>query len=156
MDIKLFSTNHNLKIDPSQGSNLTFEDNSQMASTWSRFISHECVSTSPGTCAAQNSHFYVSNNSNMRKCKTAVAINCNKLYNITCILRGLVEKQFVFPLNSTKKSPTVQCFFRACDIWQQTALTSKLYVSQGKFISVQIFVLMKIELCYFQNHRFLS
>ena len=73
MDIKLFSTNHNLKIDPSQGSNLTFEDNSQMASTWSRFISHECVSTSPGTCAAQNSHFYVSNNSNMRKCKTAVA-----------------------------------------------------------------------------------
>ena len=61
-----------------QGSNLTFEDNSQMASTWSRFTSHKCVSTSPGMCAAQNSHFYLTNNSNMRKCKTAVAINCNK------------------------------------------------------------------------------
>ena len=36
-----------------QGSNLTFGDNSQMASTWSRFISHKCVSTSLGTCAAQ-------------------------------------------------------------------------------------------------------
>ena len=75
-----------------QSSNLTFEDNSQMASTWSRFTSHKCVSTSLGTCAAQNSHFYlhVTNNSNMRKSKTAVAINCNKLYNITCIVRGLV------------------------------------------------------------------
>ena len=59
-----------------QGSNLTFEDNSQMASTWSRFTSHNCVSTSLGTCAAQHSHFYLTNNSNMRKCKTAVAINC--------------------------------------------------------------------------------
>ena len=75
-----------------QSSNLTFEDNSQMASTWSRFTSHKCVSTSLGTCAAQNSHFYlhVTNNSNMRKCKTAVAINLNKLYNITCIVHGLV------------------------------------------------------------------
>ena len=77
-------------IDYSQGSNLTFEDNSQMASTWSRFTSHKCVSASLGTCAAQNSHFYLTNNSNMRKCKTAIAINCNKLYNITCIVRGLV------------------------------------------------------------------
>ena len=74
----------------SQGSNLTFEDNSQMASTWSRFTSHKCVSTSLGTCAAQNSPFCLTNNSNMRKCKTAVTINCNKLYNITCIVRGLV------------------------------------------------------------------
>ena len=75
-----------------QGSNLTFEDTSQMASTWPRFTSHKCVSTctSLGTCAAQNSHFYLTSNSNMRKCKTAVAINCNKLYNITCIVRGLV------------------------------------------------------------------
>ena len=63
-------------IDYSQGSNLTFEDNSQMASTWSRFTSHKCVSTSLGTCAVQNSHFHLTNNSNMRKCKTAVAINC--------------------------------------------------------------------------------
>ena len=70
-----------------QGSNLTLEDNSQMASTWSRFTSHKCVSTSLGMCAAQNSHFYLTNNSNMRKCKTAVAINCS---NITCIVRGLV------------------------------------------------------------------
>ena len=28
-------------------------------------------------------------------------------------------KTIVFPLNSTKNSPTVQYFFRACDIWQQ-------------------------------------
>ena len=80
-------TQHSVRF---QGSNLTFEDNGQMASTWSRFTSHKCVSTSLGTCAAQNSHFYLTNNSNMRKCKTAVAINCNKLYNITCIVRGLV------------------------------------------------------------------
>ena len=56
-------------------------------------------------------------------------------------------KTIVFPLNSTKNSPTVQYFFRACDIWQQTALASKLYVSHGKSMSVQVFVLMKIELC---------
>ena len=52
---------------PIQGSNLTFEDNGQMASTWSRFTSHKCVSTSLGTCAAQNSHFYLTNNSNMQR-----------------------------------------------------------------------------------------
>ena len=42
-----------------QSSNLTFEDNSQMASIWSRFTSHKCVSTSLaiGTCITQNSHF---------------------------------------------------------------------------------------------------
>ena len=56
-------------------------------------------------------------------------------------------KTIVFPLNSTKKSPTVQYFVRACDIWQQTALASKSYVSHGKSMSVQGFVLMKIELC---------
>ena len=46
---------------PVQGLNLTFEDNSQMASTWSRFNSHKCVSTSLGMCTAQNSHFYLLN-----------------------------------------------------------------------------------------------
>ena len=55
-------------------------------------------------------------------------------------------KTIVFPLNSTKKSPAVQYFFRACDIWLQTALASKSYVSHGESMSVQIFVLMKIEL----------
>ena len=65
-----------------QGSNLTFDNNSQMAGTWSRFSSHKCVSTSLGMCTAQNSHFYLINNSNIRKLKTAVAIKCNKLYNI--------------------------------------------------------------------------
>ena len=77
--------------DKSRARTLTFEANSQMASTWSRFTSHKCVSTSLGMCEAHfNSHFYLTNSSNMRKCKTAVAINCNKLYNITCIVRGLV------------------------------------------------------------------
>ena len=71
-----------------QGSNLTSEGNkcSQMASPWSRVTSHKCVSTSLGTCTAQNSHFYLLNTSNMMKCKTAVAINCNKLYNIKCVV----------------------------------------------------------------------
>ena len=41
------------------GSNLAFEYDSQMASTWSRSTSHKCVSTRLGTCTAQNSHFYL-------------------------------------------------------------------------------------------------
>ena len=65
-----------------QGSNLTFEDNSQMACTWSRFSGQKCVCTGLATGTAQNSHFYLIINSNIRKCKTAVAINYNKLYNI--------------------------------------------------------------------------
>ena len=61
--------------------------------------------------------------------------------------------QFVIPLNSTEKSPTLQLFFRACDIWLQTAFASKLYVIHGKSFSHirTIFVLMKIEMCSFQN-----
>ena len=53
-----------------------------MASTWSRFTSHKCVSTSLGMCTVQNSHFYLINNTNMTKFKTAVSINHKLLHNI--------------------------------------------------------------------------
>ena len=46
-----------------QGSNLPFENNRQMASTWSTFTSHKCVSTSLGMGTAQNCRFYLINNS---------------------------------------------------------------------------------------------
>ena len=56
-------------------------------------------------------------------------------------------KSNCFSTELNKEEPAVQYFFRACDIWQQTALASKSYVSHGKSMSVQGFVLMKIELC---------
>ena len=55
-------------------------------------------------------------------------------------------KSNCFSTELNKEEPAVQYFFRACDIWQQTALASKSYVSHGESMSVQIFVLMKIEL----------
>ena len=51
------SAANNYALTKFQGSNLPFEDNSQMASTRSTFTSHKCVSTSLGMGTAQNNHF---------------------------------------------------------------------------------------------------
>ena len=44
----------------------------------------------------------------MRKCRTAVAINCSKLYNTTCIVHGYVYKNTICystELNKKERDP---------------------------------------------------
>ena len=76
---------------------------------------------------AQNSHFCLTNNSNMRKWKTAIAINCNKLYNIACIVRGHVENtiHYLTELNCTVLLQSLWhlaadsiCFKVVCEAWK--------------------------------------
>ena len=164
-----FSTNHNslLHIITNeiahflQGSNLTFDDNSQMASrasTWPRFSSHKCVSTSLGTCTAQNSHFYLIDNSNMRKCKASVVIKCNKLYNITCIVHGHVWTTISYSTELDRKEPNPTALLQGLSHLAANSICFKVVRDHAKSFSHvrTIFVLMKIEMCSFQNHRFLS
>jgi len=73
-----------------QGSNLTFEVNSQMASTWSGFTSQECVSTGQVYSTKQSFLFIKQTRENV---KLLLLSNCNQFIiqlNIKCIVCGHV------------------------------------------------------------------
>ena len=102
-----------------------------MASTWSRFTSHKSVSTSLGTCTAQYMycHFYLINNSNMRKCRTAVAIICNTLYNTTCIVHvcGYVYKNTIcYSTELNKKEPNCTVLLQRLWHWAANSICFKV------------------------------